>query len=70
MADLREARGMSVPLGVQILSISCSLWENLATSYVGRPAPFGGLAPPSLEIPGSATVDISFLEYSTDTSHR
>ena len=25
------------PLGVQILSISCSFWENLAKSYVGAP---------------------------------
>ena len=27
----------SVPAGVQILSISCSFWENLKKSYVGAP---------------------------------
>ena len=27
------------PLGAQILSISCSFWENLAKSYVGAPPP-------------------------------
>ena len=27
------------PLGVQILSISCSFWENLAKLYVGAPPP-------------------------------
>ena len=27
----------ALPLGVQILSISCSFWENLAKSYVGTP---------------------------------
>ena len=26
-----------IPVGVQILSISCSFWENLAKSYVGAP---------------------------------
>ena len=30
---VRNAR----PPGVQILSISCSFWENLAKSYVGTP---------------------------------
>ena len=25
------------PLGVQILSISCSFWENFAKSYIGTP---------------------------------
>ena len=39
--------------GVQILSISCSFWENLAKSYVG--APPGELAPPPRGNPGSAT---------------
>ena len=33
------------PLGVQILSISCSFWEILAKSYVGAP-PRGVGAPP------------------------
>ena len=37
------------PLGVQILSISCSFWGNLARLYVG--APPGELAPPLGEIP-------------------
>ena len=37
VVDLRGARGMRAPLGVQILSISCSFWENLAESYVGAP---------------------------------
>ena len=41
------------PLGAQILSISCSFWENLAKSYVG--APPGELAPPPRGNPGSAT---------------
>ena len=35
------------PLGVQILSISCSFWENLAKSYVG--APPRGVGAPSSE---------------------
>ena len=35
VADLRGAQGMRPPLGIQILSISCSFWENLAKSYVG-----------------------------------
>ena len=43
------------PLGVQILSISCSFWENLAKSYVG--APPGELAPPPRGNPGSATAN-------------
>ena len=34
------------PRGAQILSISCSFWENMAKSYVGTPrgvgAPFSG----------------------------
>ena len=42
------------PPGVQILSISCSFWENLANSYVGAPPP-GELAPPPRGNPGSAT---------------
>ena len=41
------------PLGVQILSISCSFWENLAKLYVG--APPGEVAPPPRGNPGSAT---------------
>ena len=44
------------PRGVQILSISCSFWENLAKSYVG--APPGELAPPPRGNPGSATAYI------------
>ena len=38
---------------VQILSILCSFWENLAKSYVG--ATSGDLAPPPGGNPGSAT---------------
>ena len=37
---------------VQIFSISCSFWENLAQSYVGTS--HGGLAPPPRGNPGSA----------------
>ena len=42
---------------VQILSISCSFWENLAKSYVGAtpPPPPGELASPPQGNPGSAT---------------
>ena len=54
VADLRGARGMHTPLGVQILSISCSFWENFSKSYVG--APPGELAPPPRGNPGYATV--------------
>ena len=46
---------MRAPPGVQILSISCSFWENLAKSYVG--APTGELAPPPWGNPRSATED-------------
>ena len=54
MADLTEGAGDAPPpLGVQILSISCSFWEILAKSYVGAPA--GELAPPPRGNPGSAT---------------
>ena len=46
VADLRGAQGTRAPLGVQILSISCSFWENLAKLYFGAPrgvgAPFSG----------------------------
>ena len=51
---LRGTRGMRIPLGVQILSLSCSFWENLAKSYVGAPWRVG--APPPGN-PGSATGD-------------
>ena len=37
MADLGGREGRMPPLGTQILSISCSFWENLAKSYVGAP---------------------------------
>ena len=59
VADLRGARGMRAPLGVQILSISCSFWENLAKSYVV--APWGVGAPPRGN-PGSATGIISIIQ--------
>ena len=42
VADLRGCEGR--PPGSQILSISCSFWENLAKSYVG--AHPGELVPP------------------------
>ena len=38
VADLRRGREGRPPW-VQILSISCSFWENLAKSYVGAPPP-------------------------------
>ena len=54
VADLRGGAGDArPPLGVQILSISCSFWENLTNLYVG--APPGELAPPPRGNPGSAT---------------
>ena len=37
VVDLRGVQGMHAPVGAQILSISCSFWENLAKSYVGAP---------------------------------
>ena len=40
--------------GVQIISISCSFWENLTKLYVGTSLP-QGLASPSRGSPGSAT---------------
>ena len=46
VADLRGARGTPPPGGAQILSISCSFWENMAKSYVGAP-PRGVGAPSS-----------------------
>ena len=51
LVDPREGTGTCATLGTQILSISCSFWENLAKLYVGAP---GELAPP-LGNPGSAT---------------
>ena len=46
VADLRGAQGTRPPPpGVQILSISCSFWENSTNSYVG--APLGVGAPSS-----------------------
>ena len=47
---MRDARP---PLGVRILSISCSFRENLACSR-----PPGGFTPPPRENPGSATVHV------------
>ena len=54
VTDLGGARNAPPPLGVQILSISCSFWENLAKWYVG--APPWELAPPPRGNPGFATV--------------
>ena len=49
LADLRGgARGMRAP-GVQILSISCSFWGNLAKSYVGAPPPPWRVGAPTSE---------------------
>ena len=54
VADLHSKILDAPPLpGVQILSISCSFWKNLAKSYVG--APPGELAPPPRGNHGSAT---------------
>ena len=47
---------MCAPLGVQILSISCSFWENLANLYVGTPP--GELVPPPQGNPGSTTDNV------------
>ena len=47
------------PLGAQILSISCSFWENLTKTYVG--APPGELAPPPRGNPRSATAQGSLM---------
>ena len=55
VADLGGMRDVYTPLGVQILSISCSFWENLVKSYVGTPP--RGLVPPPRGNPGSATGD-------------
>ena len=54
VVDQRGARGTRASLGVQILSISCSFWENLAKLYVGAPAP-RELAPAPRGNPGSST---------------
>ena len=51
MADPRGREGHAPR--VQILSILCSFWENLAKLHVGTPR---GLAPPPRGNPGSATV--------------
>ena len=48
---------LDVPPRVQILSISCRFWENLAKSYVGTP---GGLVPPPRGNPGSASGIVPF----------
>ena len=37
VADLRGREGRTLP-GAQILSISCSFWENMAKLYVGAPS--------------------------------
>ena len=47
------------PLGVQILSISCIFWENLAKSYVGAPP---GVGDPPRGNPRSATGQHCCLE--------
>ena len=45
------------PQVAQILSISCSFWENMAKSYVGVPP--GELAPPPRGNPLSTTAVFS-----------
>ena len=64
VADLRGARG--TPPRFQILSISCSFWENLSKSYNCMLAPPGELTPPPRGNPGSATVNIEL----TPQDHR
>ena len=64
MADLSGGGGVRdarpPPLGVQILSISCSFWENLAKLCVH--APPGGFTPPPGGNPGSVTeMGLKFL---------
>ena len=46
-ADLRGGGPRDARPGVQILSISCSFWKNMAKSYVGAPPPRGVGAPSS-----------------------
>ena len=58
VADLHSKFWTRIPPGVQILSISCSFWENLAKSYVGGPP--WELATPPRGNPGSATGTICF----------
>ena len=53
VADLHSKILDARPPPVQILSISCSFWKNLAKSYLG--APPGELAPPPRGNHGSAT---------------
>ena len=48
VVDLRGDTRDAHPLGTQILSISCSFWENLAKLYVGTPPPPRGVGAPSL----------------------
>ena len=48
------------PHGAQILSISCSFWENLPKSYIDVSP--GGLAPPPQGNPGSATGLLKHME--------
>ena len=65
MADLRGCEGCA-PLGVQILSISCSFGENLAKSYVG--APSGEVAPLLGEILDPRLVYTSEMNENKQTS--
>ena len=54
VADLHR-KILDAPPGVQILSISCSFWENLAKIICWRAPPPEELAPPPRGNPGSAT---------------
>ena len=52
--------GRTPPLCVQILSISCSFWENLAKLRVHAP-PLEGSRPPPWGNPGSVTDLLSLV---------
>ena len=57
VADLRGAPGTRPPLGVQILSFSCSFWQKNRLAH-----PLWELAPPQ-ENPGSTTGNNHFSNY-------
>ena len=61
----RGREGRAPPLGVQILSISCSFWENLANSYVGAPPSWRPLLGEILDPPLLALWVLTTQEYPT-----
>ena len=66
VADLRGGvRDARPPLCVQILSISCSFWENLAKLRVHAPPLEGSRPPPPWGNPGSVTVLLCHLSFSS-----